>query len=716
MRLIQRQCPPALPAVKACVVVGFIFPATTLALPSRFVAATRHATKLAPKGNRHETERTLKNLYFVLCFSVFVGGTWSGGGAASFVPALPNGVAAGDVSSSSVVLWTRSTNLGPVTFSCSTDSNFNSIFKSMAAPAADPALPVKVEMTGLTPGTPYFYRVTDSAGNSLNGRFRTPQPDAQCGGLRFGVSGDWRGELAPYPSIANAPGRDLDFFVELGDTIYADYPSAAVPSAQAKTLAEFRAKHNEVYSGPFGLNAWADLRASTAIFAVIDDHEVSNNFAGGADPGSAARVNPAGPFFNETPLYQTALQAFQEYNPIRQLVYDTPNDPRTDGKPKLYRTQRFGREAGIFLLDARSFRDKPLPEVTNLLDSAEVSAFNSLSFDIDPKTSAKLSRRTLLGARQFADLKADLAAAELGGVLWKFVLVPEPIQNFGVADGPDRFEGYATERTELLKFIADQEIENVVFISADIHGTVANNVNYQLGPAQPYLPTSAFEVVTGPVAFDKPFGPTAFDAAEKVDPLPGLNLLKLLLGTVGITNRQEFEALPRAEKDRLFRMIMDFQLNFIGLDPTGLEGSEIAATLMEGNYVAVHSYGWTEFEIAAESQALTVTTYGIEPYSATEVDATLVQRTPEVVSRFQVLPHADPRSSPALQARPLADRVELSWPAAAGQFVLESAGRLEARTAWSEESERPAVLGDRNVLVVKPSATSRFYRLKKECR
>ena len=40
-------------------------------------------------------------------------------------------------------------------------------------------------------------------------------------GLRFGVAGDWRGELAPYPAISNVAGRNLDFFVEHGDTIYA---------------------------------------------------------------------------------------------------------------------------------------------------------------------------------------------------------------------------------------------------------------------------------------------------------------------------------------------------------------------------------------------------------------------------------------------------------------------------------------------------------------
>ncbi len=48
------------------------------------------------------------------------------------------------------------------------------------------------------------------------------------------------------------------------------------------------------------------------------------------------------------------------------------------------------------------------------------------------------------------------------------MLTPEPIQNLGVLIAEDRFEGYAAERTQILKFINDQHIDNVVFVTADI--------------------------------------------------------------------------------------------------------------------------------------------------------------------------------------------------------------------------------------------------------
>ncbi|MCI0538428.1 MAG: alkaline phosphatase D family protein, partial [Verrucomicrobiales bacterium] len=471
-------------------------------------------------------------------------------------------------------------------------------------------------------------------------------------------------------------------------------------------------KHGEVYAARFGLNALGDLRASTAVFAVIDDHEISNNFAGGA-PTDSNSPGTSAAFFNETIIYRTALQAFHEYNPIQEQTYDTPGHARTHGKPKLYRTRRFGSDAAIFLLDARSFRDRELPEVRNPLNTEEIDAFNSLTFDLDPKTGTKLPRRTMLGAQQLSDLKEDLLAARMDGVLWKFVLVPEPMQNFGFADGQDRFEGYATERTELLKFIADHQIKNVVFISADIHGTVVNNLNYQLGPGQPGIPTESFEVVTGPVAYDKPFGPTVFDAAERIDFLPGANLLQLILRSLDVANRAAFDALPQMEKDRLFKSVMDTQLNLLGLDSTGLDSSDVLATLTTGNYVAVHTYGWTEFEIDRLSHRLTVTTYGIPPYTPGEATEAVVSRAPAIVSAFTVLPQTDPLTSPELEVARVATGVRVSWPLGATNFVLQSAISLGDTPDWSDETLNPTTVGEQNVVLLQATSVDKFYRLRR---
>jgi phosphodiesterase/alkaline phosphatase D-like protein len=149
------------------------------------------------------------------------------------------------------------------------DADFSSITGTTTAAATNINQPVKVEVADLDSGTEYFYRVTDAAGASETGRFLTPNELGKYNGLHFGVTGDWRGEIAPYPAIANVADKELDFFVKHGDTIYADDDSPGLlnpdgtAKAQAESIEDYRAKHNEVYSQRFGKNFWADVQAST---------------------------------------------------------------------------------------------------------------------------------------------------------------------------------------------------------------------------------------------------------------------------------------------------------------------------------------------------------------------------------------------------------------------------------------------------------------------
>jgi len=176
--------------------------------------------------------------------------------------ALPNGVAAGDVSQSSAWLWARSDTLGLVKFEVASDTAFNSIVGSFNAAVIDAMQPVKGVVTGLAPGQQYYYRATDATLTTATGSFRTAAAPGTHAGLRFGVTGDWRGELAPYPAIANVAARNLDFLVKHGDTIYAErYSGPAQPTAS--TLAEYRARHDEVLSSRYGVNSWATARPSS---------------------------------------------------------------------------------------------------------------------------------------------------------------------------------------------------------------------------------------------------------------------------------------------------------------------------------------------------------------------------------------------------------------------------------------------------------------------
>ena len=550
--------------------------------------------------------------------------TGGGVGGDLAVPGTAPLLSAGDVDGDSAVLWARVATPGEVRFEIATDPGFaGSVVRTVTVD--DPLVPAKLLLGDdvIDAGTRYHWRATDAAGNGDSAEFVSPDAVGTSNGFRLGVSGDWRGELSPYPAIRNADERGLDLFVKLGDTIYADFPSPVVPAEQATTIAEYRLKHLEVYSERAGLNAWNDLQRTTAIQSTIDDHEVVNDFAGGepVPAGLEDLYGAAAPtLVNDSPLYETGLQTFHEYNAIEERRYGDTGEARTAGELDLYRYTTHGADAATFVLDARSFRDAPLAD-PNPTDAAQVAAF--LVASADPS-------RTLLGEAQLEQLERDLLDAEAKGVAWKFVMVPEPIQNFGPANASDRFEGYAGERTRLLRFVDDNDIENVVFVAADVHGTAVNNLTYQLTPFTPQIALPSFEITTGSVAFDPPFGPAVIGLAAAV-------------GLVAPALAAQYAIASPAVREQIFQQVVNGSIRPFGYDPLGLadnldqaEGL-LDASLLRGGYTATTTYGWTEFVVDEATDALTVRTWGIAPYDEAEpTDPAVVGRVPAVVSEFTV--------------------------------------------------------------------------------
>ncbi len=548
------------------------------------------------------------------------------------------GVAAGDVTQHTAVLWANPVIAGQVSGELATDPDFANIVAVGTFSSLGDG-PIKVEVGNLVAGTDYYYRATGPDGDVVTGTFSTPAEQGRHG-VTFGVSGDWRGGLTPYSALSNADDRDLDFFVELGDTIYGDIPSPAFPDPQATTLDDFHTKYEETLSERGGARFLADLRASTAVFATIDDHEVTDDFAGGAAATSDPRFDSTGAdFINETSLYANGLDAFHDFQPISERTWSGTGDDRVDGAPDLYRAQSYGQDAEIFVLDARSFRDAPLTDA-DTSDPDDVARFLTESFDPD---------RTLLGEPQLERLKTHLQQAQDNGVTWKFVMLPEPIQNLGVFAAADRYEGYAAERTELLSFIDANDIANVVFVTADIHGTLVNNLTYQAAPGGPQIAVDAFEISTGAVAFSPTLGTAVvgFGAA---------------LGLIAPELAASYDILPIAndpdsvvdDKDDFVKALVNDGLDQLGYDRLGLDDNLpaadglIDAQLLSGDYAATHSFGWTEFAIDPESQQLTVTTYGVQSYSEADAAAdpeAIAALTPVVVSQFTVEP--DLPSAPA---------------------------------------------------------------------
>jgi phosphodiesterase/alkaline phosphatase D-like protein len=112
-------------------------------------------------------------------------------------------------------------------------------------------------------------------------------------------------------------GEDLDFFLLLGDQVY----------ASAETVEEFR----PYWERNLGSQGYLDLLSSQAVIATWDDHEVGNNWGDGSI--SEAQI-------------EAGKQVFFEFTPCRPRLGDA-----------LYRSFRFGDTLELFVLDCRSERN-----------------------------------------------------------------------------------------------------------------------------------------------------------------------------------------------------------------------------------------------------------------------------------------------------------------------------------------------------------------------
>ena len=291
----------------------------------------------------------------------------------------------------------------------------------------------RVVLSGLAPATRYVYEITQGAAHTRGSFVTAPAPDADVP-----VRIMWSGDLG-----ANGYCRDVedgyriframvrhpaDFFLFVGDTIYADQACGARPHAPgadyvARTLGEFHGKHRYNRADPA---VQAFMRA-TPTFAIWDDHEVVNNFAGPSEP-----------------LMPVGLTALLDYWPIQ----GPPDEPR-----RLYRSIRWGRHAEAFVLDTRQYRsDNRTPDGPG---------------------------KTMLGAAQREWLLRSVAASD---ATWKIVVTSVPLGMFTGGAESDSWSscnvfgfrraaptGFVHERNVILGFLRDQGVRNVVFLSGDVH-------------------------------------------------------------------------------------------------------------------------------------------------------------------------------------------------------------------------------------------------------
>ena len=381
------------------------------------------------------------------------------------------GVASGDPAPDGFVIWTKLAprplephggmpmSALPVTWEVASDDRFATIVakgETLALP--DLGHSVHVEVSGLAPDRPYWYRFHVGSDRSLYGRARTlPRAGAPVRSLKFGVCGCQHYESGFYTAYRElAREDDLAFVFHYGDFIYEyryDYNFAQglpVPKVRSHllrnlfSLDDYRT-HYAQYLTDSDLQA---ARSRHSFLSTFDDHEVENNW-----------VQNFQQYDNVPPQVfalrrQAAMQAWYEYMPVRAALI--PQGPLIHAN----RALAYGDLAAINLLDTRSFRsDQPCGD-----------GFKPHCPGIsDPDA-------TVLGQAQEAWLDANLGRH---GTTWtclaqQIMMMPldrrtrdEPEKILNI----DSWAGYDAPRNRLMSRLA--RVENAVVLTGDEHQNYA---------------------------------------------------------------------------------------------------------------------------------------------------------------------------------------------------------------------------------------------------
>lgn len=421
-------------------------------------------------------------------------------------PPFALGVASFDPTPGAVLIWCAVEGGGTCHWEVASDEDFFEVVaRGKQEAAADTGI-VTVDVTGLRPGTAYWYRFTAQGKASPVGRTRTLPADSSEH-LRIGATCCARFGQSPFAVYGELAHTDVDVVVHLGDYVYEDTKHdlgerRPVPDHDCVTLDDYRQRHAQARSDP-DLQA---LHARHPMVVIWDDHDLADN----AWRGGAKSHDPdeQGPWSDRQ---RAALTAHQEHLPKRLVDTDDP--------ARAWRALDAGGFARIVATETRAHRDEPAGH--------------------EGTTPADAPDRTMLGPDQEAwigPVVADPAPRWLvllsGTVLSPLTIsVPDALdgllpEKYAVVDGEatntDQWDGYQANRDRLAGSLAERGGRTIT-LSGDIHSSWAIE-----GPCGPDGRPVGVELVCPPAA-TTPMGQLfPSGAGEKmgpvlVDQLPGVH-------------------------------------------------------------------------------------------------------------------------------------------------------------------------------------------------
>ncbi|GAM03698.1 alkaline phosphatase D family protein [Novosphingobium sp. MBES04] len=411
-----------------------------------------------------------------------------------------HGVASGEPSGNSVLLWTRYVGSGATKLRCevAADEAFTKVISGgevIASPEHDNC--AKLVVKGLAPDRWYHYRFIAPDGSmSEIGRTRT-LPTGNVARFGIGLFSCSNMPFGFFNAYAHAARRDdLDLVIHVGDYLYeyapnGSYPATAMagrevqPDHEILTLADYRLRYASYRLDP-------DLQALHRRFPMLaqwDDHELANDaWQGGAENHQSETEG------SWSARRAIAERVYREWMPVSDTPY---NSFQIGSLATIFRpeTRVTGRVEQLDFAKALAGKDDIARAMIEFRDGAWQ----------DPA-------RTVMGATQEKWLNREIAQSVKSGTRWQVLaqqIVMGPLKapaemadiapngadpkvrqalmgiaaasKVGLPFNMDSWDGYPAARERLLRAAREAEA-NLVVLSGDSHNAWGQNLSVDGAP------------------------------------------------------------------------------------------------------------------------------------------------------------------------------------------------------------------------------------------
>jgi alkaline phosphatase D len=275
-----------------------------------------------------------------------------------------------------------------------------------------------------------------------------------------------------------APRRPAEFVIMVGDQIYADMLNRHVPIKLADTFEEFQ----ERYLTAFGSPNMKTLLSRVPTYMILDDHEIEDNW-------TQDRVRK----MESRRVFNLAIGAY--------MSYQWSHGPRTYGRRLYYKLECGGYP--FFVLDARTQRY--VDDVENSLDDNHLLGRPALPGE-DPGQLDLL----LHWLKELQSNRGNIPKF----IVTSSVFAPNPMsartgrkgknaQKVAWMEDSDSWPAFPKTRGAILECILENKVQNVVFLSGDIHCSNVAEISFDGTAAARKL--KAFSITSSAFYWPFPF-------------------------------------------------------------------------------------------------------------------------------------------------------------------------------------------------------------------